>query len=79
MEFVGYETCEKLIWKSGEGCTSKNKTSKQGIIKSNTNKTSPSSTLGFGCYPHKETCDILPEYFFELILKSCTSKNKGLY
>ena len=68
MEFVGYETCEKLIWKSGEGCTNKNKTSKQGIIKNNTNKTSPSSTLGFGCSPHKNTSDILSKDLVSHIL-----------
>ena len=30
MEFVGYETCEKLIWTSGESCRNTNTTRKQG-------------------------------------------------
>ena len=60
-EFVGYETCEKLIWTSGEGCRNKNITSKQVITKSSINKTSTSSTLGFGCYLHKDNWDILSE------------------
>ena len=52
--FVGYEICRKLIWKSGEGCRNTDTTIKQYIPKSNINKTSPSSTLGFGC-PHIST------------------------
>ena len=61
MEFVGYETRDKLIWTLGEGCRNTNTTSNQGIPKSNMNMTSPSSTFGFCFYPHKETCDIFPE------------------
>ena len=61
MEFVGYETCEKIRWTSGEGGKVTNKTSEQGIPKTHINKLSPSSTLDFGYSPHKETCDILSE------------------
>ena len=32
-EFVGYETCDKLIWTSGEGLRNTNTISKQGIKK----------------------------------------------
>ena len=59
MEFVDYDTWDKLIWTSGEGCRNKNKISRQGIPKTHINKVSPSSTLVFGCYPNKETCDII--------------------
>ena len=37
--FIGYETCDKLIWTSGEGCRNTNTISKQGIPKINPNKT----------------------------------------
>ena len=33
MDFVGYETCDRLIWTSGEGCINTNTISKQGIPK----------------------------------------------
>ena len=33
MEFVGYDTCDKLIWASGEVSTNKNKLSRQESIK----------------------------------------------
>ena len=59
MEFVGYETCEISIWTSGEGYINTNTNSKQVIKKVNMNKTYPSSTFGFGCNPHKDTCEIL--------------------
>ena len=59
MDFVGYKICDKLIWKSSEGCRNTNTIRKQGIPKSNINKSSPLSTLVFGCYPHNDTCDIL--------------------
>ena len=62
MDFGGYETCDKLIWTSDEGCRNKNTISKQGIPKSNMNKKSPSSTFGFGCSSHNDTCDILSGY-----------------
>ena len=61
MQLVGYDTCDKLIWTSGEGITIINETTKQGIPKTHSNKVSLSSTLGFGCYPHKDTSDILSE------------------
>ena len=62
MEFVGYETCEKLIWTSIEGCMNTNTIRKQGIPRNNMNKKSPGSTLVLGCSPHKYTCDIFSEY-----------------
>ena len=62
MEFLGYDTREKLIWTSGEGSRNTNKIIRQGSPKTHTNKVYPSSTLGFGCSPHKNTCDILSEY-----------------
>ena len=33
MKFVGYETCEKLIWTSDEGFRNTNTISKHGITK----------------------------------------------
>ena len=42
MGFVGYETGDKLIWTSGEGCRHINTISKQVIPKINTNITSTS-------------------------------------
>ena len=62
MSFIGYETCEKLICKPGEGFRNTNTIRKQGIQKSNMNIKSPSESLGFGCSPHKDTCDILSEH-----------------
>ena len=59
MYFVGYETREKLMWTSGKGFRNNNKISKQGIPKININMTYILATLGFGCFPHKYTCDIL--------------------
>ena len=44
MEFVGYDTCEKSIWTSGEGIIITDKIRKQGIPKTHTNKIYPSST-----------------------------------
>ena len=34
------------------------KSIKQGSTKTQINKVSPTSTLGFGCSPHKKNCDI---------------------
>ena len=62
MEFVGYDTCEKLILTSDEGRRITIKISKQGILKTHVNKVSPTSTLVFGCSPHKDTFDILSDY-----------------
>ena len=56
MEFVGYETCEKLVCTSGKGVRNTNTIIKEDVTKINTNKIYPSSTLGFGFYPHKDTC-----------------------
>ena len=74
MEFFSYETYDKLILTSGEGCRNTNTISKKCIPKSNINKTSPSSTLSFSCSPHKETCDILLEHLVSQRLKSYSSK-----
>ena len=77
MEFVGYETCEKLIWKSGEGYRNTHTISKQGIPRSNMNMTSPSSKLGFSCSLHKETFDILKEDLVSHRFQEYSSKNDG--
>ena len=77
MEFVGYDTHEKLIWTSGEGNIIKNKIIKQGITKTQTNKISPSSKLGFGCSPHKGTCDIFSKIWFHPYFKHIIEK-KGI-
>ena len=44
MEFVGYETCYKLIWTSGGGCINTNTIRKQSIPKGDMRMTSPSET-----------------------------------
>ena len=64
MNCVGYETRDKLICTPGKCCITTNTTRKEVIPKTNTNKTPPSSTLGFGCSSHKDTSDIFSEYFF---------------
>ena len=70
MEFVGYKTCDKFIWTSGEGSIITNKIRKQGNPKTHINKISPSSTLGFGYSSHKETWDILSEYLVSSIIQA---------
>ena len=75
MEFVGHETSDKLLWSSGKCCRNINTISKQGIPKSNINMTSPSETLGFGCSPHKDTCDILSENLASQIFQAYSSIN----
>ena len=42
MRFVGYDTCDKLIWISGEGNRIIIKISIQGTPKTHINKISPS-------------------------------------
>ena len=37
MEFVGDETCDKLIYKSSEGCRNKNTIITEGIPENNIN------------------------------------------
>ena len=69
MEFVGYDTYDKLVWKSGESRRIKNKIWKQGIPKTHTNKIPHSSKLDFGCYNQKETCNILSEDLILSIFK----------
>ena len=59
MEFVGYETRDKLIWTSSECYRNTNTIRKQGIPKRSMNMTSTSATLGFGCYTHKDTCELV--------------------
>ena len=39
--------------------------------------TSPSFLLGFGCSYHKDTCDILSEFFVSHILQEYLSLNEG--
>ena len=68
MEFVGYDTRDKLIWKSGKGKIITNNNRKQGIPKTHINSISTSSTLGFGCSPYKDTCDIFSEYLVSSII-----------
>ena len=70
MDFAGYETCEKLLCKPGEGFRNTNTIRKQGITKINMNMKSPSERLGFGCFPCKYTCDILSEYLVSRILQA---------
>ena len=69
LEFVGYKKCDKLIWTSGKVCRNTNTLIKQGLPKINMNMTSPLEMLGFGCYPHKDTCDILSEMWFHRYFK----------
>ena len=64
MEFVGYGTYYKLIWKSGEGYRNTSAISKEGTQRINMNMTYTSANLGFWCSPHKYTCDILSENLF---------------
>ena len=47
LEFVGYETRENLIWKSGKCFRNTNKIGKQGIPKSSMNIKSTSEMLVF--------------------------------
>ena len=58
----GFETRDKLVWKSG--CRNINTIRKHGIPKINISEKYPSSPLGFGCSPQKDTCDIFLEYIF---------------
>ena len=76
--FFGRDTCEKLIWTSGQGRIITNKISKIIIPKTYINKIYPSSTFSFLCYPHKNTCDILSEYFISSIFQAYSSKNLGI-
>ena len=41
-------------------------------------KTYSSSTLGFGCYPHKDSCDISSKYLLSHRLQASSSKNEGV-
>ena len=69
MDFIGNETCGKLIWVSDEGYRNTNTIRKQGIPKSDIKKTYPSSTLGFGCSPPKDICDIFQKIWFHVHYK----------
>ena len=68
MEFVAYETWDKLMLTSGKGCRNTATIRKQGISKSNMNMISPSETLVFVCSPNKETFNILSEKLISCIL-----------
>ena len=70
MELFLYETCEKLLWTSFKSCRNTNTFRKQGIPNINMNKTYSSSTLGFGCSPHKDNYDILSESFVSHIFQA---------
>ena len=73
MEFIGYETCSKLIWKLSKGCRNKNEISKQGNPKSDINKIYPSPKLGFGLSHIRK--DISSDYLISCRLQSYSSKN----
>ena len=79
IEFDVYDTCDRLIWISGEISRITNKISKQGIPKTNINKIYNESTLNFGCSPNKYTCDILLEYLVSSILQAYSSKHRAFY
>ena len=76
-KFVGYEICNKLIFTSGKSGRNTNTISKKGTPKSNMNMTPTSEILGFGFYPHKETCDILSENLVSHRLQAYLSINEG--
>ena len=61
MEFVGYETYDKLMWTSVKGYRKTNTISKQGFPNRNMNMTSPSGKSSLGSSAHKDTCDIMSE------------------
>ena len=69
MEFVGYDTSDKLIWTSGNGFSNTNTIRKQGISKINMNMTSTSVISGFICSPLKDTCNILFKILFHRYCK----------
>ena len=80
MNFLDYETCDKLMWTSGEGLINTNTINKQGNPKWNINRTFPSLTLGFGCYPHKGTCyKISKRFCFMKIASTLIKKTRGKY
>ena len=64
MDYIGNETYGELIWVSDEGYINTNTIRKQVTPKSDIKKTYPSSTLGFGCSPHKDICDIFKRFGF---------------
>ena len=77
MDFLGYETCDKLICTSGKGCRSTKTIIKQGIPNININMTYPSAKLGSGCSPHKDTFDVLSEILVSQIFQEYSSINEG--
>ena len=79
MDCFGYEICDKLIWTSVKGCRNINTIIKQGIPKINMSMESPSSTLGFGCSPHKYSCYILSEIYFFTDIASKLVLKKRVY
>ena len=54
----------------GKGSRNTNEIIKKDILIINMNMTSRSETLGFSCYPHKDTCDIFSEFLVLQILKA---------
>ena len=50
------------------------KSEKKGNPKTNINEISTTSTLGFRCSPHKETCDILSKDLVYSIIQSYKKK-----
>ena len=79
MDFLGYDTCEKLICTSGVGSIITNKIRKQVIPKTHINKLSPASTSDFDCSPHKYNCDILSEDLVSSRFRACFIKKRALY
>ena len=76
-----YATYEKLIRTSDEGSRNTNKTIRQGIPKTHTNKVSYTSSLGFGYSPNNDTCYILSEDLVLSIIQAYYQKMDciGLY
>ena len=77
MDFVSYDTCEKLILISGEVNLNTNEINIQGSTKTYINKISPLFTFIFACSPHKDTFYILSEYLVSCILQAYLNKKRG--
>ena len=78
MEFVGYETCDTLIWSSGEGYRNANIIIKQVIPKRNTSMDYTSATLDFGSSLHKYTYGIFSENLVSHRLQAHSSIKEGV-
>ena len=79
MEFVGYETCDKLIYGHEAKVEEIQIQFKKRYPQKNMNVTSTSSTLCFDCSPHKDTSDILSKYLVSHKFQEYSSKNEGVY